>query len=172
MSNVPPNDLRVCDYCGAMFVGKQYAQRFCSRECSIPANNARAWERRRKPRVASNCKRCGASLEHKKAHALYCSKTCVSMDHAFNRRRGTRTTAKARRWEIITRDDSACYLCGVGLTYEQVELDHLIPVAQGGGNEPENLAVACGPCNKSRGARLTIRQIIKRNQNRGVNCPL
>jgi 5-methylcytosine-specific restriction endonuclease McrA len=33
------------------------------------------------------------------------------------------------------------------------EIDHIHPVALGGGNDPDNLAVACIACNRSKGAK-------------------
>lgn len=160
------NDLRICDWCGEMFVAVQYAQKRCSYRCGyMKMNSGRQFP---KPRKADNCLRCGADLSHKKSHAIYCSKTCKSMDHTFKHRGRTRMVGTARRAEIIRRDGSACYICGKHLAAKQVELDHLIPVAQGGSSDPVNLAVACLPCNRSRGARMSIRQILKRNQNRSV----
>lgn len=46
-----------------------------------------------------------------------------------------------------------CYYCGVkvGDTYH---VDHVIPLARGGSNGPENLVIACPRCNTSKGAKL------------------
>ena len=166
--NKTVNELRVCDWCGSMFIAVQYAQRFCTKVCGYSLYNSTKWVP--KPRIATNCQRCGCDITHKKSHAIYCSKTCKSMDHTFNRRRGTRTKNKVRRQEIIARDGSRCYLCGKSLSTSEVELDHLIPVLMGGDTDPSNLATACRPCNRSRGASLTITQILKRNEIRSMAC--
>lgn len=34
------------------------------------------------------------------------------------------------------------------------QIDHIVPVTRGGSNEPDNLCVACKPCNSSKGDRL------------------
>lgn len=52
------------------------------------------------------------------------------------------------RFEILRRDRHRCYYCGrtpddgVKLT-----VDHVVPVALGGSDDPTNLVTACGECN-------------------------
>ena len=40
-----------------------------------------------------------------------------------------------------------CVRCGAE---EDLQFDHVIPVARGGGNAPENIQVLCGPCNRAK----------------------
>lgn len=51
---------------------------------------------------------------------------------------------------VFERDGFRCRHCGAsqGLT-----VDHVKPVAHGGGNDMENLQTLCGPCNSSKGTR-------------------
>lgn len=51
------------------------------------------------------------------------------------------------------RQKGRCYWCGVkvGRSYH---VDHVVPLARGGSNGPENLVIACARCNCSRGALL------------------
>lgn len=44
-----------------------------------------------------------------------------------------------------------CYLCGKKL--KKYHIDHFIPLALGGTNDPGNLRLACPKCNKSKGAK-------------------
>lgn len=44
-----------------------------------------------------------------------------------------------------------CAYCGAT---ENIELDHIVPIARGGAHDLENLAPACLPCNRSKGAKL------------------
>lgn len=49
---------------------------------------------------------------------------------------------------VYSRDGYQCIYCGAR---ENLSLDHIIPLTRGGGNEPGNLATACGSCNSSKG---------------------
>ena len=52
---------------------------------------------------------------------------------------------------VFTRDKGRCQQCG---SQSELQLDHIIPVALGGGTSAENLEVLCGPCNRKKGAGL------------------
>jgi 5-methylcytosine-specific restriction endonuclease McrA len=44
-----------------------------------------------------------------------------------------------------------CWMCGCHLTRGTATVDHLIPIAKGGGNTQANFRLACAPCNNRRG---------------------
>lgn len=48
--------------------------------------------------------------------------------------------------------DGRCLYCGCSIA-AGYHVDHMIPIARGGSNDPENLALACPGCNLSKGAR-------------------
>lgn len=52
---------------------------------------------------------------------------------------------------IFERDGGACVYCGA--TGDGLELDHVLPRSRGGSDLPDNLALACQTCNRSKGAR-------------------
>lgn len=52
--------------------------------------------------------------------------------------------------EVFERDDYACRHCG---SRRQLTVDHIIPVARGGGNAFDNLQTLCRSCNSSKGTR-------------------
>jgi endogenous inhibitor of DNA gyrase (YacG/DUF329 family) len=150
-----------CLHCGINYHPTRDWQKTCSYLCGYTRRNAA------KKRGITNkgaCARCGAGLEHKKSHAIYCSKTCKSMDHNFKHRSKTRVQGVARRKAIYDRDGGACYICKAPLQLKDVHLDHLIPVAKNGDSSPNNLAIACGFCNRSRGATIGVKQLIKLNE--------
>lgn len=55
------------------------------------------------------------------------------------------------RFEVFKRDH---FTCRYGRTTPQVilEVDHIVPVAEGGTNDMENLVTACYECNRGKGA--------------------
>ena len=52
---------------------------------------------------------------------------------------------------VWTRDGGACARCG---TNAELQYDHIVPIAAGGSNEPANLQILCGPCNRLKGASI------------------
>lgn len=62
--------------------------------------------------------------------------------------------SKKLRFEIFKRDSFTCQYCGAKAPAVVLECDHIIPVAEGGGNEPLNLATSCAACNSGKGARV------------------
>jgi len=151
-------DARICIQCDKSYQPTRAWQKTCSYVCSYTSRNDK---RRRGITNYGKCARCESSLTNKKAHAIYCSKTCKSMDHNFKHRSKTRVKGVARRREIYERDGHACYICQKPLELREVHLDHLIPVAKNGSSHPTNLAVSCGFCNRSRGTRIEIKQLAK-----------
>jgi len=54
------------------------------------------------------------------------------------------------RFEVFKRDGFACQYCGATPPVIVLEVDHIDPVAGGGGNEMDNLITACFPCNRGK----------------------
>ncbi len=59
--------------------------------------------------------------------------------------------SKRTRFEIFKRDGFQCIYCGVTPERAVLRVDHVKPVAEGGGDEPENLVTACHDCNAGKG---------------------
>jgi hypothetical protein len=60
--------------------------------------------------------------------------------------------SRAMRRAVFERDEGMCRHCGRPLRFNSFHVDHLVPIARGGGNEMQNLAASCAPCNLSKGA--------------------
>lgn len=149
---------RKCINCSKIYTPVTRWQKLCAYRCSYNYRNKKnnSW------RINSaNCGRCGKSLVGLRSNAIYCSRTCKSLDHNFKNKRKTRATTTARRREIWVRDQGCCYICQKPVGPKEFELDHLIPVSRGGNSNPENLAVSCRFCNRSRGNRIEVTQLYK-----------
>lgn len=51
------------------------------------------------------------------------------------------------RNRLFERDKWTCRYCGEPVSAENVTLDHLVPISQGGADSPENLVTCCLICN-------------------------
>ena len=61
-----------------------------------------------------------------------------------------KTIGKTQRFEIFKRDAFTCQYCGATPPSVVLEVDHVIPVAKGGSDEPHNLVTSCFDCNRGK----------------------
>jgi hypothetical protein len=54
---------------------------------------------------------------------------------------------------LLERDGPACVWCGREPWRRDLTLEHVVPRSRGGHMLPENAVLACGRCNRRRGAR-------------------
>jgi len=73
---------------------------------------------------------------------------------------------KTLRFEVFKRDSFTCQYCGAKSPDVLLELDHIHPVADGGGNEVLNLLTSCVDCNRGKGARLLSDESLLAKQRR------
>jgi 5-methylcytosine-specific restriction endonuclease McrA len=147
---------RTCRWCQKPFLPITKWQMMCCYKCSYFHQNSK----RQIPVNTGLCMRCGLSLQNKNNKAIYCSRACKSMDHAFKHRGGSRV-GTARRRLIIERDKATCYLCKEVIPISDIELDHLLPYSRGGDSSPSNLSVTCLPCNRTRSNRIDVEQLLR-----------
>lgn len=57
------------------------------------------------------------------------------------------TVSKRTRFEVLRRDNHACRYCGGSAPDVKLTVDHVMPVALGGSDDPTNLVTACKDCN-------------------------
>lgn len=58
--------------------------------------------------------------------------------------------SKRLRYEILRRDNHTCRYCGRSAPDVELTVDHVIPTALGGTDEPTNLVTACADCNSGK----------------------
>lgn len=61
--------------------------------------------------------------------------------------------SKKTRFEVFKRDSFTCQYCGSKAPDVILEVDHIVPVAEGGTNDILNLITSCRNCNRGKGAR-------------------
>lgn len=64
-----------------------------------------------------------------------------------------KSTGKRLRFEVFKRDYFTCQYCGAQPPAVVLVVDHVTPVAAGGGTTADNLVTACEACNQGKGAR-------------------
>lgn len=57
------------------------------------------------------------------------------------------------RANIYARDENKCQYCAEILPSAELTFDHVVPVAQGGRKDWENIVTCCIPCNRRKGGR-------------------
>lgn len=62
------------------------------------------------------------------------------------------SVSKRTRFEIFKRDRFTCQYCGKRPPDVTLEVDHIVALAEGGGDEPANLTTACFACNRGKSA--------------------
>ena len=62
-------------------------------------------------------------------------------------------TRRLSRREVFWRDKFTCQYCGKAFPLPELTFDHLVPVAQGGRKDWENIVTCCITCNRKKGGR-------------------
>ncbi|TAH35370.1 MAG: HNH endonuclease [Alphaproteobacteria bacterium] len=90
----------------------------------------------------------------------------------FRRNEGRYTKSDIK--ELYSIQDGLCYYCGVSLRDDnhkpKFEIDHMVALADGGSEWPDNLALACRRCNqdKGMGSERRLRNNLYKNCDRAV----
>jgi len=61
--------------------------------------------------------------------------------------------SKSARFAVFKRDHFTCQYCGKKAPDVILEVDHIVPVAEGGTNDFINLVTSCRDCNRGKGKR-------------------
>lgn len=62
--------------------------------------------------------------------------------------------SKKLRFEVFKRDNYTCQYCGKKSPIVILEIDHVIPISEGGQDILENLLTSCFECNRGKGKEL------------------
>ncbi len=66
--------------------------------------------------------------------------------------RKRRNSLQQKKAYLIKKFGPYCRYCKIRFSPRDLTLDHIVPIAQGGGDEMENLCLACSPCNEFKGS--------------------
>ena len=61
--------------------------------------------------------------------------------------KGDRQLWRANKWKL---QRGLCMWCNEFVPKHHATLEHIVPLSAGGGTRPQNLGMACGPCNSNR----------------------
>lgn len=71
----------------------------------------------------------------------------------------------ALRFQILERDNWTCQYCGQYAPNVRLEIDHKVPIVNGGSDNADNLVTACWACNRGKEG-LRVRKQVKEGQNK------
>jgi 5-methylcytosine-specific restriction enzyme A len=92
-------------------------------------------------------------VNHKPPKAFKATKISQSETQTTSAEKPSRYIPLSVRVNILSRDGYKCIFCGRNSKEVTLEIDHIIPFSQGGGNESDNLQTLCFDCNRGKGAR-------------------
>ncbi len=73
---------------------------------------------------------------------------------ATTRRVKRKPTPPGLRYDVLARANFTCQACGEKVPKIRLEIDHIIPVSQGGLTVSENLQALCVACNRGKAAKM------------------
>lgn len=76
--------------------------------------------------------------------------------------------SKRTRFEVLRRDNNACRYCGQMAPDVKLTIDHVVPVALGGGDDPTNLVTACVDCNAGKTSTAPDQAIVEEVEAKAV----
>ncbi|WP_078853949.1 HNH endonuclease [Streptomyces sp. FxanaA7] len=119
--------------------------------------------------MVGRCLHCGAAfteLRRQGPGSNYCSSTCTRRAAKASRRAAMRNAEREpiSRHRVFERDQWSCYLCGGPINRNAVApyhpmaptVDHVVPLARGGGHLMANLRAAHFICNSRKNSRILL----------------
>jgi len=142
--------LRACSNCGTAFNPADRADRRCA---TCTAAHA-AEPQRPRGQILRGCSRCGQPFDVKAAKwpHRFCPAHELTPDQRSPSTRAGKDPKYRQNRKIVLAGNPPCYLCGEP---GADTVDHVIPVAEGGTNELDNLRPAHGWCNRQKGGQVS-----------------
>lgn len=143
-----------CLSCGVMFEGGSGSRKFCGAACQQLYRTYGG----EIPSLDFNCSLCGVLVARDRFSKKYQrgdKKFCDRCSNSRKKRHGSSVGY------LVQRDGPECKLCGVEVDINlrfpdrlAGSVDHIVPVALGGGHEESNLQLAHYTCNSKKQARM------------------
>lgn len=136
-----PKEIRQCKCCGAEFLAETATSFYCAPSCK--------WESKR---------------ERQKADVARFYETRRARDSRRRARKRVGCAEKIVAREVFERDGFICHVCGEPTVFDPstrsktsdprtAELEHIIPLAEGGQHVWSNVACSCRACNRAKGTK-------------------
>lgn len=97
-----------------------------------------------------------AEYENRQIHSISLTLNIPSIVRFLHHITGRKRGVKFSRQNIHLRDKGMCQYCGVKVPITSFTYDHVLPRAQGGKTEWNNVVVSCTPCNQKKGCRTPV----------------
>lgn len=151
-----------CGYCNEYHRGnKQYWNKAIGK--SVITTSARCYELWMKENyICENCNSFGPHttevIEHKfkRKYFYFCSLACkenweINNPEKFYEDFHRQSIPNSVRKTVWNRDGGKCSKCG---SKDEIEFDHIIPVAKGGPSTVNNIELLCKTCNRSKSDKI------------------
>jgi len=79
-----------------------------------------------------------------------------NISETSNKRLRGRYISFQTKMRVVRRDNHTCQHCGKHLRDDEVEFDHVIPVAKGGSSEEHNIRLTCFKCNRDKSDKVEM----------------
>lgn len=151
---------RTCRRCATPFKTDIHNKLYCSKRCKNNRDCQPSTIRQ------ATCPHCAKDFTTDRSWQIYCTNRCLKRAAHDRREVAKRTNGSAPigrvdRGAVYQRDDWVCQLCDYPTNpdvtvpdYEAPTIDHIIPLARGGGHTMDNVQTAHFLCNMLKGDSL------------------
>jgi len=80
--------------------------------------------------------------------------TYLEYNHKRRAMQHKNTVGKVDLDFILIRDCGICHLCNIAINRDDLEFDHIVPIAKGGAHSNDNIAVSHRHCNRTKSAKV------------------